>query len=300
MIVMADEFSIIYSSAESVEEEQVTMGDGAKVVLYTFKPPKAIMEKAKEPLLFIPGFIGTTKQWSQVINHLVRNGFLVYSFESREKSSSIANTEAERFSTEGLLKDLAEIIEYLKLPEIFTIIGVSLGSAMAMAHVLRCEDQKKIPSTLVLIKAVYSSEPLRRLINLANKSKVLFKIVIKLVTWFAPIFFWKERRKDPFSYKLTVENLRNADLEKLRKGLICSVELNLKNKFQTITQPSLVLATATDRLHPIEQSQKIAKGLKNGRIIEMENNEELYSEQTAVYIESFLDEETSIPHPYEA
>ncbi|MBN1329469.1 MAG: alpha/beta hydrolase [Candidatus Heimdallarchaeota archaeon] len=266
------------------------MSDGINVAIYKLIPKIAKQTSLKEPILFIPGFNSYFRQWSTIINYLVQKNHTVYVFESREKNSSTSKVTDERFNTDGLVSDLKEVVQLLKLSQPFFMIGNSLGTTIILAHIINNrEERNMLPEKAALIQAVYTSEPLRKYINLA-KRKFLFKFVMKSMRLFAPIIFWRKRKKEPKAYENSLRNLKHTDIEKMRIGLICSVELQILNDLPKVNRPILAIGITNDDIHPIAQAKLIAEKIVKGSYIEIPDKEKVDSEDTARIISKYLEE----------
>lgn len=279
------ELDKIFTSVYSREKFMVEMEDKAKVALYKFLPEKE--DKTKLPILFVPGFMAYLGQWGTIVNTLVSAGFPVYVYESREKSSSTSKVTDPNFTTKGLISDLVESMHFLDIPKPFVMIGNSLGTTIIMKHIIDNNDEKLSPEKIVLFEAVYTSNPLKHLIELAKKP-IRFRLGMRFLKVFAPVIYLKRRRKDPYGYQKSINRLKNSDVEKMRIGLIISVTMKIIDDLHKITTPALLLGRNNDETHPIEQAMLIQERIANGKYIEMYTDEALHSEVAANHIIDFL------------
>ena len=283
-----EELNHLFPAITTREAFQVEMVDGKKVMVYRFEPNVAIESEKKETIIFVPGFTSYFSQWKNIINYLLANNYPVIVFESREKKTSTSKASDPRFNTEGLVSDLTEVVAYLKLPQPFLMIGNSLGSTMIMKHVIDNENnQELLPAKIVLLQAVYTSSPLQKFIDLAQR-KVIFHIIMRFIRLFSPIIYRKKKKHSPNSYRNSLNNLRNADLEKMRVGLICSVELKIFDDLPKIKTPALAIGIANDEIHPVEQAKQIADNVQKGVYHEIADIETIDTEETARRIVDFF------------
>ncbi|MHA1187725.1 MAG: alpha/beta hydrolase, partial [Candidatus Heimdallarchaeota archaeon] len=196
-----EELDQVFAPVYSQEKFLIEMEDKAKVTVYKFLPEKE--DKAKSPILFVPGFMTYLGQWSTIINTLVLAGFPVYVYESREKKSSTSKVTDPNFNTEGLISDLIESMRFLNLPKPFVMIGNSLGTTIIMKHLIDNEEEKLTPEKIVLFEAVYKSDPLKRMINLAQKP-IRFRLGMRFLKAFAPVLYLRRRRNDPYGYRKSI------------------------------------------------------------------------------------------------
>lgn len=269
------------------DKKMIEMGDGVKVAVYHFLPNEK-GKSTKEPIIFISGFIGYLKNWSQVINKLVGLGFPVYVFETREKKSSTATDRSTRFSIEGYMQDFREVLEAINLAQPFSIVGVSLGSGMAIRYAAYNTSQKLVPRKMILLDAIYESTQVNWLITIARLPRLLFKLIIKLSIKLAPFMFYRIKKWDKFTYEKILSNLKRTEPYKMRRALLQSKNVTIINDLQKVHIPTLVLGIPNDPEHPYEQSLTVAKQVQNGFFIDMQNDEKLHSEQTAIIISEFL------------
>jgi len=281
------ELDKLFALINSQEKFMVEMEDKAKVAVYKFLPEKEKQNKSNYPILFVPGFMAYLGQWSTIINALVLDGFTVYVFESREKKSSTSKITDPGFNNEGLISDLFEVMQFLNIPKPFVMIGNSLGTTIIMKHIIDNVNKKIIPEKIVLFEAVYSSAPLEKYIQLAKKP-LLFRFSLGFAKAFAPILFLGKRRKDPYSYRKSINRLKNTNIKKMRMGLIYSGSLKIIDDLHKITMPTLILGRNNDTTHPIEQASLINEKIANGKYIEMYTDEALHSEEAVKHIVKFL------------
>lgn len=276
----------LFPNVSSRETILIEMPDKAKVTVYKLLPES---KKKKETILFIPGFMTNLNQWSIIITGLVRRGYLVYVYESREKNSSTSKVTDPRFNTEGLIADLIDVMKEIKLPKPFVMIGNSLGSTIILKHIIDKKDNKLLPEKIALIQAVYFSAPLGSFIELA-KHPIRFGLIIRFVRIFAPILMRKQRKEKPRYYHRSVDRIRSANIEKLRVGLLSSVTLNVLSDLPKVNVPVLILGIDDDTIHPKEQAKIITERVENGLYIDMIDDETLHSDKAAEEITNFLDE----------
>ncbi|MHA1154677.1 MAG: alpha/beta fold hydrolase [Candidatus Heimdallarchaeota archaeon] len=283
------ELNQLFPTISSREKFHIEMVDGAKVMVYKFLPNVEKKSEIRAPILFVPGFTSYFSQWSTIINYLVEKKHTMYVFESREKKTSTSKVSDPRFDTDGLIADLNDVVAHLKLSQPFFMIGNSLGSAMILKHVIDNEkNSSQLPDKIALLQAVYTSSPLQRFIDLAER-KILFHIIMRFILTFSPIIFWKSRRKTPNSYRNSLNNLRNTELEKMRIGFICSVTLKILDDLPKVKIPTLAIGIGNDKTHPTEQAILISKQVKNGLYHEIPDKEYVDSETTAKIITDFLE-----------
>ncbi|MHA1356294.1 MAG: alpha/beta fold hydrolase [Candidatus Heimdallarchaeota archaeon] len=280
-----EELDQVFAPVYSREKFMVEMEDKAKIAVYKFLPEKE--DKTKYPILFVPGFMAYLGQWSPIINTLVLAGFPVYVYESREKKSSTSKVTDPKFNTEGLISDLLESMQFLNLPKPFVMIGNSLGTTIIMKHITINKTEKFVPEKIILFEAVYKSDPLKRLINLAKKP-FRFRLGMQFLKVFAPVLYLRRRRQDPYGYRKSINRLKNADVEKMRVGLIQSVTMKIVDDLPKITMPALLLGRNTDETHPIEQAMLIQDRIADGKYVEMYTDEAMHSEEAAKHIIDFL------------
>ncbi|MCE7745856.1 MAG: alpha/beta hydrolase [Candidatus Heimdallarchaeota archaeon] len=278
----------LFPNASSRETILIEMPDNAIVTVYKLQPKS---KSKKEIVLIIPGFVASLKQWSTIIDGIVRRGYLVYIFETREKNSSTSKANDPRFNTEGLIADLTDVLMELKIPKPFAMAGNSLGSTIILKHIIDQKVKDLLPDKIALLQAVYVSTPLGRFIKLAKKP-IQFRPIIIFVRMFAPILMRKQRKESPHFphfYKRSVNRIRTANIEKLRVGLLSSVTLNILDDLPKVEVPALILGTNDDTIHPIQQAKTITERVKNGQYIDMIDDETLHSDKAAEVITNFLE-----------
>ena len=141
----------------------------------------------------------------------------------------------------------------------------------------------------MLFEAVYKSDPLKRMINLAQKP-IRFRLGMQFLKAFAPVLYLKRRRNDPYGYRKSINRLKNADVEKMRVGLILSVEMKILDDLPKIIMPALLIGRNNDETHPIKQAKLIQEKIADGKYREMYTDEALHSKVAAEHIIDFLHE----------
>ncbi|MBD3191186.1 MAG: alpha/beta fold hydrolase [Candidatus Heimdallarchaeota archaeon] len=288
-----EELENSFPDAFITDKQMIELGDGVKVAIYRFLPNELVSKNGKDTIVFIPGFIGYLENWAIIINKLVSLGFPVVVFETREKKSSSATDRSARFSIEGFLQDFKEVLETINLTRPFSIVGVSLGSGVAIEHAAYNKKQELTPRKMVLLDAIYESTQVNWLITVAKLPCQLFKLLINLAIKLAPILLWRIKKREEFTYKKILSNLKEADPYKMRWALLQSKNATIINDLPKVKNPTLVLGIPNDLEHPYEQSLTVAQEVQNGFFVNMENDEKLHSEQTAIIIADFLMEKSS-------
>ena len=172
------------------------------------------------------------------------------------------------------------------------MVGNSLGSTLIMKHVIDKKVKNLLPEKIILLQAVYVSTPLQRFIDLA-KYPLRFRMIMRLVRFFFPLLMLKQRRKNRQFYDRSKERIRSVNIEKMRVGLLNSVTLNIIDDLPKVDVPALVMGHDTDVYHPKEQAQTITNRIKNGKYLDMIDDNTLHSDKTAEVIVNFIREKSN-------
>ncbi|HUT82878.1 MAG TPA: hypothetical protein VMZ29_16910 [Candidatus Bathyarchaeia archaeon] len=111
------------------------------------------------------------------------------------------------------------------------------------------------------------------------------------IKFFAPIIYWRKRRKEPKTYENSLRNLKHTDMEKMRVGLICSIELKIIQDLSKVSRSILAIGITNDEIHPVAQAKLIAEKVAKGSYIEILDKEKVDSIQTAAIITQYFEKE---------
>lgn len=278
------------SNLRELSRSYIITNDGEKLLFYKLVPNNYCINSLKETLILIPGFCAILTPWKKMISGLLELGYPLIIFETREKVSSTATKDSDRYSMEGYQKDLEDFFQQIPIKQPFSIIGISLGSGIVIRHVVHNKSEKHSPRKIILIDAIYTAKHFNRMIKLSFQPFFVFKLTIKLLLIFAPIIMSKIRKEDNFLYKKRLNTLKKAELSKMRIALQSAKGNSIEFELGLVNKPTLVIGIENDNEHPIEQAIKIAQSIPRSKFIFARDNIHLHDFLTAANIVLFLQE----------
>jgi long-chain acyl-CoA synthetase len=197
-------------------------------------------EEIEQTIVFLHGFAGAAESWEFQINHFAPNYRVVVPDLRGHGQSDAPNTQ---YTMSELVADMHGIVEYLNLPEKFTLVGHSFGGSVcveyANAHPERLEK-------LVLI-ATAGEYPLPGWV------KYFSRVPVRLIQ---P--FWKYRPK----WDAEAHVLKRMMLNNLRKWQGWPLLRNL-------TVDTLVMTGARDNYFPRYVFDDVGKMIPNAVVIDI-------------------------------
>lgn len=197
-------------------------------------------EGVEQTIMFVHGYAGCAETWEYQINHFSRS-FRVVIPDLRGHGQSDA--PYTMYTMDELVADLHEIVESLKLPEKFILVGHSFGGSVCVEYANAHADRL---SNLILI-ATAGEYPLPRVANLISRIPTAF-----FRLW------WDYRPK----WNAEVHVMKRMMFNNMRKWKGWSM---LRN----ITLPTLVITGERDNYFPRNVFEEVGKMVPDAEIYDV-------------------------------
>lgn len=281
-----------------VTERWVRMSDGVELKLLDFQPhdPTAA---ASRPMLFVAGWISMLEGWKKFLPIFTVQRRVLY-LETREKISAklpAATRDDIRFDMPRMVQDLQEVVQAEQLAAgQYDLVGSSLG-ATAIAEFLALGEQ--IESAKKIAQAEQVDQPNKAVLIAPNADFPFPKWGLPLMRY-APSFLWDVfkpvikwylrtfRVKEPEQAAKYAKTIDSADIFKLRRNAITLIDYEIWPRLSQISTPTLVIAASSDKLHGIENIERMGREIPNATTEILESNKATHAEPCSQVIQQFL------------
>ncbi len=222
-----------------------------------------------EPVLFIAGRGGAGRTWHlHQVPVFARAGYRCVTFDNRGTG---ATENAEGFTTETMVGDVAELIEELGLAPV-RIVGVSMGSYIAQE--LMVVRPELVRSAVLMATRgrhdrtrdfFWSGE--RALAESGLQLPVEFEAKVRLLESFSP-----KTLNDDIAVRDWIDMFTmwpQKTTPGLRTHLAIAPQSSRLAAYQNVATPTLVIGFADDVVLPSYLSREVAQALPNGRFLEI-------------------------------
>ena len=222
-----------------------------------------------EPVLFIAGRGGAGRTWHlHQVPVFARAGYRCVTFDNRGTG---ATENAEGFTTETMVGDVAELIEELGLGPV-RIVGVSMGSYIAQELMVA---RPELVTSAVLMATrgrhdrtrdtFWSGE--RALAESGVRLPVVFEAKIRLLESFSPKTLNDDNAVGDWIDMFTMWPQKPTP--GMRTHLSIAPQSSRLAAYQNVAAPTLVIGFADDVVLPSYLGREVARALPNGRFLEI-------------------------------
>jgi len=222
-----------------------------------------------EPVLFIAGRGGAGRTWHlHQVPVFARAGYRCVTFDNRGTG---ATENAEGFTTETMVGDVAELIEELGLGPV-RIVGVSMGSYIAQELMVA---RPELVTSAVLMATrgrhdrtrdtFWSGE--RALAESGVRLPVVFEAKIRLLESFSPKTLNDDNAVGDWIDMFTMWPQKPTP--GMRTHLSIGPQSSRLAAYQNVAAPTLVIGFADDVVLPSYLGREVARALPNGRFLEI-------------------------------
>jgi len=244
-----------------------------------------------DPLVLIHGLTLDHLSWS-FQTQAFSEKYRVVTFDNRGVGRS--DSPDMPYTTEMMADDLAGLLDLLEI-EKANILGLSLGGMIAQEFALKYPqrvDRLILAATAArpTKNAQRSSHIIGTLFQMAQAGIPLDQRTRMFMVWsFSPRFF-----EDPKQAQIMVNLVASAPhpqpLEGLAGQIAAADQHDCFERLGQIQAPTLVLAGKEDLLLPIRLSEELAAGIKNSRLVAVEQAAHLFCiEQPGEFNQAVLD-----------
>lgn len=271
-------------------ERWITLSDGVQLKLIDFQPNTPTSTR---PLLFVAGWISLIDGWKQFLPTFTANRRVLY-LETREKySAQLPVGESGKrldvaFDMPRMTLDLQEVVLAEGLTSAgYDLVGSSLGATTITEYlaVAAEDDQAPEPHKAALI-APNADFPFPKwgLPIMRYGPSVLWTIFKPVLKWYLRNFRVSEPEQAA-KYQKTIDQ---ADLYKLRRNAVALIDYEIWSKLPAINTPTLVIAASSDKLHGIDNIQRMGELIAQAQIEILESNKATHAQPCSAAIVEFL------------
>lgn len=264
------------------DERMVSLEGGVKLRVVRFAPPR---QTNNPTVLFVAGWITQMAAWQTVLREMT-NDFEVVYVETREKISSEMPAVAADYSVRAIGNDLVALVDGGDtLPGRYVMFGSSLG---ATAIVDCFAAMRRKPEALVLVgpNAVFRVPKIWKMI-VTLFYPGFYALIKPSVKWYLKTFRL-DVHSDKAQYDKYCRALDAADPWKLKKAVLAVSTYEIWGKLGGLTRPALLVTASKDVMHEPENLKKIAAGLPNVTVVDLETNKVAHSERVVAEMRKFL------------
>jgi len=243
----------------------------------------------KPVVVFVAGWLSAIDGWEGFLQGLIPHYRVVY-METREKGSSRMPLPPRKtdFSTQRLYQDIQEVVaQTVPAGREFVLAGSSLGATTIVEYLL--SDCPK-PTDSVLI---------------APNPEFKFPWIAYLFVWLFPPWAY-HRIVKPYikwhlrKFRLDVENepeqvakydgtLDAADPAKLKHNAKALLGYEAWDKLATITTPTLIVGAESDKLHGLENLQRMKQLMPSAELTALASNKATHSGKAGQLVVDYLE-----------
>lgn len=208
-------------------------------------------ENAKETLVLLHGFTGSTKTWKSVIGYLP-NTVKIVAIDLIGHGKTEAPKDPARYTMIEQVKDLEEIFEQLDLND-FTLLGYSMGGRVALSYAVR------FPKRLKCLILESSSPGLRteeeRAARRQSDEALADEIEEKGIRWFVekwenlPLFSTQKQMPEEVQQAVRDERLSQSEtgLANSLRGMGTGTQPSVWNKLIRLSIPVILVTGELDK-----------------------------------------------------
>lgn len=288
------DFSAYTDAATTCTERYLRMSDGVELRVFEFLSSGDAPHKPV--VVFVAGWLSAMDGWQGFLSSLTPHYRVVY-METREKGSSRMPSSPPKtdFSTQRLYQDVQEVVAQT-VPEgrRFVLAGSSLGATTIVEYLL---SECPAPTESVLI---------------APNPEFKFPWIAYVFVWLFPTWAYHHIVK-PYikwhlrKFRLDVEKepeqvakydgtLDAADPAKLKRNAKALLGYEAWDRLPKITTPTLIVGAESDKLHGLENLQRMAELMPAAELIALASNKETHSEKAGQLVVDYLDQQHPAQH----
>ncbi|MEE9411334.1 MAG: alpha/beta hydrolase [Candidatus Heimdallarchaeota archaeon] len=260
----------------------VEVGDVAeeKLRVLFYEPEGEI----RDTLVLIPGYGSLPSAYDKFLLEMKKN-YKIYIIETREKYTAKLGKKPD-YTENRFAKDIAEVIDFLKLDDYFLV-----ASSMGGAIILRALSMKFIaPRITYLIGPVLRLEiPSFTWPFVYLATPPIWRFILKPIAKFYIKYIYLDRtQKDQI--KKYFGYFDNYNMKRIRKSMITKRKfLVTEEELKAIESKCILIGAEKDKAHAAEITLGIAESIKNSDYYDLETNVAAHSKPLKELIEETLD-----------
>ena len=270
-----------------ITERYLSMSDGVALRCFDFVPTQ---DDINQPVVvFVAGWISLISGWQGFLRRLTETHRVLY-IETREKfSSQVADVKATDFDLPRLILDIRECLQQ-GLPEgrAFVLSGSSLGATAVMEYLMTHDGPQPIGNALIapnpelrfpgLIMAIIKLFP-----------PAAYAPVREFAKWYLRTFRL-DPKKEPEQVEKYENTLDQADPYKLKKNVFALMNYRAWGRMHDITQDCLIIGASADKLHGLENLERMIAEMPAAQLKAMESNKATHGAGAADLVTAYIAE----------
>jgi pimeloyl-ACP methyl ester carboxylesterase len=267
-------------------EEMVVVDEAVRLKVMVFRQT---LSKGKSPMVFVPGWVSSLAGWAALIKPMAAERD-VYYLETREKCSALINTNArltdDDFSIAQNALDIITICDHFHINSPQTLAS---GSSLGATSLLEAMKKGKLRCGGAFLIGPNSEFHAPRSLSWILSLPAFFYHPVKYILLWYLRNFRVDAKKEPEQMKRYEETLRNVEPKRLKHTARSVIwgHYTVWSELETIRVPVYIAYAATDKLHSLENIQKMAKQLPFGKLHPCPTNLYMHSEQLLEDINAF-------------
>lgn len=231
-------------------------------------------EQAKDVLVLLHGFTGSTKTWQRVIQ-LLPGTIKIVAIDLIGHGKTEAPNELSRYSMIEQVKDLEEIFTQLDLQNI-SLLGYSMGGRVALSYVARFP--KRIKQLILESSSPGLATEEEQVARRQADERLADEIEEKGIEWFVekweniPLFATQKKLPKPIQNAIREERLSQSvtGLANSLRGLGTGAQQSVWRKLIRLTFPVILITGELDQKF-CNIAEKMLIHLQNGKHINVPN-----------------------------
>jgi pimeloyl-ACP methyl ester carboxylesterase len=267
-------------------EEMIAVDEAVRLKVMVFRQTAG---QGKAPIVFVPGWVSALFGWAPLIKPMARERD-VYYLETREKCSALINNNAlltdDDFSIFQNAHDIIKICDYFNINSSQTLAS---GSSLGATSLLEAMKGGKLRVGGAFLVGPNSEFPAPKSISWILSLPAFFYHPIKyFLLWYLRTFR-VDAKKEPEQMKRYEETLKMVEPKRLKHTARSVIwgHYTVWSELETVRVPVYIAYAATDKLHSLENIQKMAQQLPRGKLHPCLTNLYMHSEQLLVDINAF-------------
>jgi pimeloyl-ACP methyl ester carboxylesterase len=267
-------------------EEMVAVDNAVRLKVMVFRQTSS---NGKAPMVFVAGWVSTLTNWAPLIRPMAAERD-VYYVETREKSSALIDKNArltdDAFSIAQNARDIIRICDHFHINSPKTL---ACGSSLGATSLLEAMKKGKLKIGGAFLVGPNSEFRAPKVLSWILHLPASFYQPIKYILLWYLCHFRVDAKKEPEQMKRYEETLNNVEPIRL-KHTARSVILGKYTVWQgleTIRVPVSIAYAESDKLHSLENIQRMAAQLPLGKLSPCPTNLYMHSEQLLVDINAF-------------
>lgn len=270
----------------SISERYLSMSDGVELRVFDFVPEND--DPAKPMVVFVAGWISLISGWQGFLRQLTETHRVLY-VETREKfSSRVADIKNTDFDLPRLITDVRETLEQgVDAGRDFVLSGSSLGATAIMEYLMTQEGPQPLGNALIAPNPeLRFPAPIMAIIKLFPPRA--YAPVREFAKWYLRTFRL-DPKKEPEQVEKYENTLDQADPYKLKKNVFALMRYRAWGRMHQIVQDCLIIGASADKLHGLENLERMIAEMPSARLEAMESNKATHGAGAADIVAAYVD-----------